>query len=120
MVYTPPTYSDHIGVAAVFKLQIGPVQLATDAATRRARPYLSQARISDFVKRPNPGSQPPASGHSQLFAAFKSKQGGKSTGNANKAKGKSSKVTKPGKRGTAQGSGSSSKTPKLTTLFQRK
>eukprot|EP00045_Choanoeca_perplexa_P012587 m.138058 g.138058 ORF g.138058 m.138058 type:complete len:455 (-) comp16064_c0_seq1:190-1554(-) len=130
MVYTPPTYSDHIGVSTVLKLQIGPVSLASDAATRRARPYLSQARISDFVKRPSgaraEGESASTSGHAQMFAAFKTKQAARTTSRTtvvkptSKAKGKGTKPAKSAKRGTTNKQRGSSKTPKLLSLFQPK
>ena len=47
MVYTPPSYSDHIGVAVVLRLLIE-AELQETASTKAAQPFKGQARISSF------------------------------------------------------------------------
>ena len=52
MIYTPPSYSDHIAVSLLmkssFKEFVGEVTLANDASTRKAQPHKKQRSISSF------------------------------------------------------------------------
>lgn len=52
MIYTPPSYSDHIAVSMVmkgsFKESMGQLTLGSDASTRKAQPHKKQRSISSF------------------------------------------------------------------------
>ena len=50
MIYTPPSYSDHIGVSVYFDDSIVPqdLTLKSDAATRKAQPHKIQRTIASF------------------------------------------------------------------------
>ena len=52
MIYTPPSYSDHIGVSLVmkdsFKDFMGDLELSNDTATKKAQPHKKQRSISSF------------------------------------------------------------------------
>eukprot|EP00730_Choanoeca_flexa_P001014 TRINITY_DN10440_c0_g2_i5.p1 TRINITY_DN10440_c0_g2~~TRINITY_DN10440_c0_g2_i5.p1 ORF type:complete len:726 (+),score=140.60 TRINITY_DN10440_c0_g2_i5:20-2197(+) len=117
MLYTPPSYSDHIGVSALLKVQIGPVTLLADAATRQTRPYASQARISDFVKRAQKTQSSEASDrNAALFSAFRAKQ----ASNGKKPVVKAKKKARPSaKRASARSEQKASKTPKLTAFLRK-
>ena len=52
MIYTPPSYSDHIAVSLLmkesFKEFIGTLDLLNDASTRKAQPHKQQRSIASF------------------------------------------------------------------------
>lgn len=52
MIYTPPSYSDHIAVSLLmkesFRELIGTLDLLNDAPTRNAQPHKKQRSISSF------------------------------------------------------------------------
>jgi len=53
MIYTPPSYSDHIAVSLLMKSSfkdefVGQLTLGKDAATRKAQPHKKQQSISSF------------------------------------------------------------------------
>ncbi|KAL9178566.1 hypothetical protein ACHAXT_001904 [Thalassiosira profunda] len=63
MIYTPPSYSDHIAVSLLmkgsFREYVGQMQLESDAATRKAQPHKKQRSIASFLCAP--GSKKSAS-----------------------------------------------------------
>ena len=64
-VYTPPTFSDHVGVSvllddAVIPLQ--PLRLQNNAATRKAQPHKRQTSIASFFQAGAPTKPKPADG----------------------------------------------------------
>jgi hypothetical protein len=52
MIYTPPSYSDHVAVSLLmtddFSVRVGRLDLIGDAPTRRAQPHKRQKSISSF------------------------------------------------------------------------
>jgi len=50
IIYTPPKYSDHVAVSALFQgLQLaGGVLFLSDQETRRTQPWTSQATLTNF------------------------------------------------------------------------
>lgn len=54
MVYTPPQYSDHIGIALLLQATAGssPVSLNRNKATRAAQPHLKQMQLTNFFSKP--------------------------------------------------------------------
>jgi hypothetical protein len=51
MVYTPPSWSDHIAVSVVLDLQVNNVVLKNDAATRQTQPHKKQTCITSFLTK---------------------------------------------------------------------
>jgi hypothetical protein len=54
-IYTPPTFSDHIGVSVLLRDDILPTRNlvinTNDSATRKAQPHLQQKSVTDFFRR---------------------------------------------------------------------
>jgi len=53
MIYTPPTFSDHIAISLLMDDNVGPTNQAldeNDIATKRAQPHKSQKTIADFFR----------------------------------------------------------------------
>lgn len=53
MVYTPPQFSDHIGVSLLLAPSFAttPVALSSDEATRKSMPHAQQHKISSFFSK---------------------------------------------------------------------
>ena len=59
MVYTPPQFSDHIGVSHVLRLVADTkADLGADAATRKAQPHSQQKSIKSFFTKAPAGTLP--------------------------------------------------------------
>lgn len=58
LIYTPPTFSDHIAVSALFDDSLVPrdLKLQSDAATRKAQPHKIQRTIASFFGAPTSSS----------------------------------------------------------------
>ena len=58
LIYTPPTFSDHIAVSAAFDECLVPrdLKLQSDAATRKAQPHKIQRTIASFFGAPTSSS----------------------------------------------------------------
>merc|ERR1712157_344803 len=54
IVYTPPSYSDHVGVCAWMRECVPNLSLEKDTPTKKAQPHKLQRCISSFFKKASP------------------------------------------------------------------
>ncbi|KAL7528537.1 hypothetical protein ACHAXR_002502 [Thalassiosira sp. AJA248-18] len=106
MIYTPPSYSDHIAVSLLmkssFKNIVGQLTLGSEASTRKAQPHKKQRSISSFFgskSASSVSSRSTSSGGKRTIlqdtqGSKKASKGNGSSGSTNSSSSKKSSVPK--------------------------